>query len=131
MIEQEEPQVLEDLHFELNVWINELRFYKDEIRIFNHRMEEIVRAKKDNKVMANLEHFQNQYIRQVEVIDELRHDIKQHENVLEAVAEKNSASDPSHNYQARHIELKAEVIQFRKLYMELKDEFTLFLAGCA
>ena len=36
--------------------------------------------------MAELEHFQNQYIRQREVIDVLRHDIKQHENFLEKEA---------------------------------------------
>lgn len=128
-VAQEETQVLEDLHFELNVWINELRFYKDEIGIFNHRMEEIVSTKTENGTMAQLEHFQNQYIRQAEVIDVLRHDVKQHENLLEDTAEGKNTGGV--DYAEQHASIKDEMVHFRKLYMELKDEFTLFLASCA
>ena len=74
---------ISDLHFELNLWLNEFKFYKDEIQIFNHRLEEIVSKNTGMEVMSEVEHFQNQYIRQSEVIDVLRHEVKQHENMLE------------------------------------------------
>ena len=72
-----------DLHFDHMEWLNALRFYKEDIGILEHRLEDIVRRNTKNEVMAELEHFQNQFIREREVIDELRHDIKQHENLLE------------------------------------------------
>ena len=30
---------IQDLHFEVSLWINELKFFKDEIKIFNHLPE--------------------------------------------------------------------------------------------
>jgi len=32
-----------ELHFDHRMWLNALRFYKDEIVIFEHRMEDIVK----------------------------------------------------------------------------------------
>ena len=117
---------LQDLHFELNLWINELKFFKDEIKIFNHRLEEIVRANTHQEVLQELEHFQNQYIRQDEVIDELRHEIKQHENILERDAISNPVAVDHRSYED-HAELRDQVDQFKKIYYELKDEFMNFL----
>ncbi|MCB0786643.1 MAG: hypothetical protein KDC02_20845, partial [Flavobacteriales bacterium] len=62
---------INDLHFEHQVWLNNLRFYKDEIAIFEHRLEDVVTRNTDREFLAQVEHFQNQYIREKEVIDEL------------------------------------------------------------
>ncbi|MBL7963235.1 MAG: hypothetical protein JNM31_05240 [Flavobacteriales bacterium] len=111
-----------ELHFEHLLWLNALRFYKDEIGIFERRMEEIVRRNSGQEVMAQLEHFQNQYIREREVIDELRHDIKEHENFLE----KESKERPvalEHRLYKDHAGLRDRYETFEKLYRELKYEF--------
>ncbi|MBK8613803.1 MAG: hypothetical protein IPN85_09965 [Flavobacteriales bacterium] len=111
-----------DLHFDHNMWLNALRFYKDEIGIFEHRMEDIVKRNTGSEAMAQLEHFQNQYIRQREVIDELRHDIKEHENFLE----KESMERPiaiEHRLYKDHGGLRDRFETFEKLYAELKSEF--------
>ena len=107
-----------DLHFELNMWLNEFRFYKDEIRIFNHRLEEIVSKNTAPEVLGDLEHFQNQYIRQVEVLDELRHEVKQHENVLEKEAKDHPVAI-DHRYFEDHSELRDQVEQFKKIYQHI------------
>ena len=65
-----------DLHNDHELWLNKLAFCKEEISILEHRMEEIAKRNTGYEVMAELEHFQNQYIRQREVIDELRHELK-------------------------------------------------------
>ena len=116
-----------DLHFELNLWLNEFKFYKDEIKIFNHRLEDIVSRNTDKEVMKELEHFQNQYIRQIEVIDELRHEVKQHENKLENEAKDNPVAI-EHRYFEDHSELRDQVEQFKKIYVDLKSEFMRFLS---
>ena len=75
--------------------------------------------------MRQIEHFQNQYIRQTEVIDELRHSVKQHENALEKQA-RDFAFGNDHHYYEEHSGLKEEVEQFRKIYTELRKEFMRF-----
>ena len=117
---------LNDLHFDHQEWLNRLRFYKDEIVIFEKRLEDIVRRNTTMEVMAELEHFQNQYIREREVIDELRHDIKQHENFLEReVKERPTAVD--HRLFEDHTELRDRMETFERLYAELKHELHRWL----
>ena len=114
-----------DLHFELNLWLNELKFRKTEVGIFNGRMEEIVSRSNDQEFMRLLEHFQNQYIREIEVIDELRHDIKQHENVLEK--EGSDAMIENNDLLISQKDLRDQMDQFRKIYYELRVEFINYL----
>ena len=117
---------ISDLHFELNLWLNEFKFYKDEIQIFNHRLEDIVSRNTKQEVLQQLEHFQNQYIRQSEVIDELRHEVKQHENMLEKEVENNPVA-VDHRHVEDHTELRDQMEQFKKIYYDLKVEFMKFL----
>ena len=125
--EVENRKYIGDLHFELNLWINELKFYKDEVKIFNHRLEEIVSKNTSKEAMQELEHFQNQYIRENEVIDELKHEIKQHENLLGKEAKDNPVAI-DHRYFEDHTELRDQVEQFKKIYDELKMNFMRFLS---
>lgn len=118
---------ISDLHFEHQVWLNTLQFCKDEIAIFERRMGELATRNTDKALLAELEHFQNQYIRQREVIDVLRHDIKQHENFLEKES-KEHATAIDHRGFGDHTELRNQMETFEKLYRELKDEFYRWVA---
>jgi hypothetical protein len=117
-----------DMHFELKLWLNEFKFYKEEIKIFNRKLEDIVKKRRDMEVMKDVEHFQNQYIRQIEVIDELRHDVKQYENALEKEIKLNPTNVDQQFFED-HSGLNEEVVQFKKIYNELKREFMGFLSG--
>ncbi len=116
-----------DLHFDHMEWLNSLQFYKEEIGIFERRLEEIVRRNNMHEVMAELEHFQNQFIREKEVIDELRHDIKGHENMLEKEAKEHPVAI-DHRYFTDHTDLRDRFHTFEKIYHELKAEFRQWLA---
>ncbi|MBL7982344.1 MAG: hypothetical protein JNL52_11110 [Flavobacteriales bacterium] len=118
---------LSDLHFEHNVWLNTLQFCKEEITIFERRMEELVARNTDKTLLAELEHFQNQYIREREVIDELRHGIKEHENFLEKEMKEHPVAI-EHRAFGDHTELRDRMVTFEKLYRELKDEFHRWLS---
>ena len=118
---------LKDLHFEHKVWLNELKFYKEEVAIFEHRLDELVVRYTKMEVLAKLEQFQNQFIREKEVIDELRHSIKQHENGLAQFAEEHPIAI-DHHYFNDHTGLRDEFVRFRELFAELKHEFLKYLA---
>ncbi|MFZ1689302.1 MAG: hypothetical protein WAU70_17900 [Flavobacteriales bacterium] len=127
MITATEKRVhISDLHNDHKLWLNTLAFCKDEINILEHRMEEIAMRNTASEVMAELEHFQNQYIRQREVIDELRHELKQHENALEKEARDHPIA-VDHRLFTDHTAHREEVATFEKLYRELKEEFTQWL----
>lgn len=117
---------LQDLHSDHRMWINALDFYKLEIGLLEKRLGSIAERNTGGEVMAMLEHFQNQYIRQREVIDELRHEIKQHENALEReVLEHPVAVD--HRLFDDHNEKREAMMTFEKIYRELKDELMRWL----
>lgn len=115
----------QDLHFEHTLWSKELAFAGDEIRFFEKKLGEIVSKISDREVLASLEHFQNQFIRQKEVVDELNHAIGVHEqdlgNRLKADAELDD------NLAETHAKVRDDMMMFRKLFAELKTEFFQFL----
>jgi uncharacterized coiled-coil DUF342 family protein len=118
---------ISDLHSEHTEWLNKLAFTKDEIQSFNNRLAEVIKANNTIEVAANVEHFQNQFIRQREVIDELRHEIKQYENSLIMQVEANPvASD--HRIVVDHPGLRDQMETFERIYAELKIEFNHFLS---
>jgi hypothetical protein len=115
-----------DLRNDQREWLNALAFYKEDIVILEHRLEDIVRRNNKQEVMAELEHFQNRFIREREVIDELRHDIKQEENVLEKELRDHPVAI-EHRYFTDHTDLRDRFTIFEKLYRELKQEFQQWL----
>lgn len=116
-----------DLHFDHMEWLNTLSFYKDELGILERRLEHIVRRNTSNEIMAELEHFQNQFIREREVIDELRHDIKQHENLIGKEAREHPVA-LDHRYFTDHAGLRDRMETCEKIYAELKREYHRWLS---
>lgn len=116
-----------DLHSDHMLWLNTLDFCKQEIGILEKRMEEIAARNTHTDVLAELEHFQNQYIRQREVIDEMRHELKQHENSLEKEVRAHPIA-VDHRLFKDHTTHREAMATFEKLYRELKDEFKHWLA---
>ena len=94
--------------------------------IFEKRMGEIAERNTHTEVMAELEHFQNQYIRQNEVIDELSHELKQHENGLVKEAKEHPIAI-DHRLFNDHTGHREAMRTFEKLYRELKEEFMAWL----
>ena len=119
---------LTQLRAENKFWVTELLFFKDEITYFETQLARIITNNTAQEVMVKVEHFQNQFIRQREVIDEVKHNIKASENELQAFATSHNEIAIGHALFADHVELREEMDTFKKLYSELKDEFRHFLA---
>ncbi|HMT30494.1 MAG TPA: hypothetical protein PKD91_14560 [Bacteroidia bacterium] len=118
---------IEVLHSEHREWLNKLDFYKDDIPVLRKRLEEVVVKNTDHEVLAMVEHFQNQFIIQRNEIDEFRHAIKEHENVLQAAI---NANPTAYNRQrlADHPEMNDRMERFEKIFQEFRMELLRFLA---
>jgi hypothetical protein len=115
-----------DLHFEHQTWKSELFFWKDELRSFKNRLEELVARWTDKGVLARLEHFQNEFILQEGRINEFLEGIEQHEARIAGISMAGEDSmDPV--MVKKHLEFREEMETQRDMFRELKKEFFNFL----
>jgi hypothetical protein len=114
------------LHFEHKLWMNELQFFADEIAIFEHRLEEVLqRHPEEKEALILLEQFQNQFIRQKSVLEELRHDINIHEQTI-AERLKAGFSTPDHKIND-HSKIRENMDSFKAIYANLKTNFYAYM----
>ena len=79
---------LQDMLAEHNEWQAKINFYRSEIERMKETLSKTLRGESNQYNMPHVEHFQNQFILQKDVLDVMRHDFKQHENKIEAHATK-------------------------------------------
>lgn len=118
---------LSDLHFEHKQWMNELKFWEDEIKSFDIRLGEIVTRYTSNEIRARVEHFQNQFILHDEVIDIMKKEVKTHEKVIANYAEDHPVAIDRVHFDD-HTNLRERMDTQRKIYGELKMEYFSFLS---
>lgn len=117
-------QLLE-MHSEHNEWQNKINFYRDEIKGLNKVLSDMVTKSSSPSVLVSVEHFQNQFILQNEVLDIMRHDFKQHENVIEAV-QKGKVGNTESLLADNHDLYREKLDQFGKIFHDLRTEFKAF-----
>lgn len=116
---------VKDLSFDHELWDNEIKYYRNELEIFEHRLEQDVVRLSDNDAFRELEHFQNQFIRQNEVLDILNKRVRQNRKAItresvEGVVDNNTQLISE--YRA----LRDEFETFEKIYADLKKKFVDF-----
>ena len=118
---------IDELHFEHQLWLNEAKFYTDELKIYQKRLEEVASKNNSEDVRKKVEHFQNQFIIQKEQMDTLNHHVNEHEQWLTKYAKENPVAIDKKLF-ADHTVINDKVESFRKIYTELKNEFNKFVA---
>ena len=115
-----------NMHFEHRLWKGELEFWKDELRSFNNRLSELVTRWTNKDVLAQLEHYQNEFVLHGSVIEELEETIEQHE---ERIAGQSITDQNAIDLQLakKHIEFRNSIETQRQIYSELKKDFFRFL----
>jgi len=113
---------IEQFQVELQSWKRELSSTKEEIKSFERELAGLASHSHNRDIFPHIEHFQNNFIRQKEVIDELRHDLPDSPRRLESVFF--STSDGSEH--DLHADLMDRMDMFRKLYSELREKFQQF-----
>lgn len=123
-----ETQVIynSDLHFEHEHWRSELFFWKDEIRSFNNRLEELVIRWTDKEVLARLEHYQNLFILHERRIEEFLESIEKHEHLMAGKSMEGEISMDTVMVK-NHMEYRNKMQLQRDIFRDLKKEFFAFL----
>lgn len=116
------PTQTNDLQ-QINSWKSEVDNVRQEMRAMRSRLEELAHRKTDAEMLVHVEHFQNQFICQLEVADELFHDLKQSAKKLSNNVYVIHDDRPVEDYPA----LQDRMETFEKLYRELKHEFEQFI----
>lgn len=112
-------------HEENTNWMKTLDFYKDEIKIFRSRLEEIAAKNNSTKVLTEVEHFQNQFIIQRDNIDNIAHAIKLNEESLLAEINRNPVA-VDHRKLEYHEKEQDLVETFEKNFSGIREEFNRF-----
>jgi hypothetical protein len=108
-------------------WLKSVDFYDNDLDTLEARLTEIVRKNNGRDTLANVEHFQNQFIVQRNNIDELRHYIQEHSGKVASDVQAH-AGKMELGLLREHEDLKIQFESFEKVMNELRHEFNLFLA---
>ncbi|MFN4083364.1 MAG: hypothetical protein ACK4K9_06995 [Bacteroidia bacterium] len=114
--------VINPLSTEYLQWLTNLSLYKNELKSLENSLSKLSIKISRKDLLAKVEQFQNRFIRQREVLDELRHEIKQYENHLE------EGNLNEFELQIEHYNLKEQFTRFYDLFIELERDFDEFLA---
>jgi len=115
-----------DLHFEHEQWRSELAFWEDELKSFNNRLKELTTRWTNKEVLAQLEHFQNEFILHGGVIEDLQEAIEEHETRI-AGQSKMGEDALDTTMVKKHLEFRNKMETQRQIYADLKKEFFRFL----
>jgi hypothetical protein len=118
---------LSDLHFDNKRWSDELDFCRQEVTLFEKRLGEVAARNTDKDTLSVVEHLQNRFIRENEVIDELMHEINVQESSIVAFAKANPTALDHRSFND-HAILRDKMDSFHKLFQELREEFNRFIA---
>lgn len=115
-----------NMHFEHRQWNRELAFWKDELKSFNNRLSELVTRWTNKDVLAQLEHYQNEFVLHGGVIEDLQEIIEEHETRI-AGQSKTGEDALDTQLAKKHIEFRNRIETQRHIYAELKKGFFRFL----
>jgi len=97
------------------------------IHIFQTHLEKIIDDNPENKnIRPQVEHFQNQFIVQNEVIDVLKHDLNISERQLASFTKEMSLVGYEFERLDNHSMVRDRFLTARKIFTELKEEFHRF-----
>ena len=116
---------VKDLSFDHELWDNEMKFYRNELEIFEHRLEQDVVRLTDREALRQLEHFQNQFIRQNEVLDILNKRVRKNRKNIARISVDGGVAD-DHDFVKNYVQLRDEFETFEKIYYDLKRKFVDF-----
>lgn len=124
----ESPTQTSDLQEQINTWKTEVNTVREDLQMMRERLAQLAFSKTNATIMAQVEHFQNRFIRQAEVADEMYHDLKQSAKKISANGQLHVIHDdrPVDDYDT----LQERMETFQKLFEELKTDFNHFIPAC-
>ncbi len=116
---------LNQLQFESNTWKRLLCFMMDENIHLKNRIAEILKNDTDNNLLEEIENFQNNLVRQDEVISLLRHDTAELDKLL--VREIFEDGEIAKEINKKLKDLRNNISTAEKQFTKMKLEFNNYL----
>ena len=117
---------IEQFREELQSWKYELSSVKEEVRHFERNLEIMAAKKLSKDLLAQVEHFQNLFICQKEVIDQLRHDLPDSGNKVANIFSSLRSPSGVESMEIFPGDPEDRMNIFRKIYREIRQDFLRF-----
>lgn len=117
---------IKSLHLEYRLWIAELNFDINLIRIFNDRLLEIGEENKPAETKKKLQDFEKKFSVSRDTIDSLRHRMHLEKMNLAAIARENPKPGLKISIPENYAFIRNDFFEFRVSFNDLKSEFLRF-----
>ncbi len=108
-------------------WERGIAFYQDDLKILEHRLQEISQMYNNVEVKSNIEHYQNQFIIQQNNLSVLSKRMKDHAHHIHQDVHEH-AQHLTEETIAEHDALKEDYLTLEKSILELRHDFYRFLS---
>ncbi len=120
---------IRELHFDHELWLNEMAFWRQEIEILDKYLANIISSITDTKSRVEVEHFHNQFIIQRSFINSLKHHIKAQEKLIAELEQDINNRKLQQKKADDEYEIRDRMLTNQKLYNELKSSFKSWLSN--
>ena len=107
-------------------WRENLRNYRSELSSYREKLQDVISQKVPRSELPNVEHYDNQFQIQLNNINKLKHDIKEHERASLFTHSLNLTHPES--VQQMHENLLDQYTSLEGTILDLKKEFTAFVS---
>lgn len=120
---------IRELHFDHELWLIEMAFWKQEIEVLDKYLAAVNASYSDTVVRAEVEHFQNQFIIQLNFINSLKNDVKAQESLISLLEKDISNKKLQQKKADDEYDIRDRMLTNQKLYIELKQSFKQWLSN--
>jgi hypothetical protein len=120
---------IRELHFDHELWLIEMAFWKQEIEVLDKYLAAVNASYSDTVVRAEVEHFQNQFIIQLNFINSLKNDVKAQEALISLLENDISNKKLQQKKADDEYDIRDRMLTNQKLYVELKQSFKKWLSN--
>jgi hypothetical protein len=120
---------IRELHFDHELWLIEMAFWKQEIDVLDKYLAAVNASYSDTVVRAEVEHFQNQFIIQLNFINSLKNDVKAQESLISLLEQDISNKKLQQKKADDEYDIRDRMLTNQKLYVELKQSFKQWLSN--
>ena len=120
---------IRELHFDHELWLIEMAFWKQEIEVLDKYLAAVNASYSDTVVRAEVEHFQNQFIIQLNFINSLKNDVKAQEALISLLEKDISNKKLQQKKADDEYDIRDRMLTNQKLYVELKQSFKQWLSN--
>ena len=120
------PPSIMRLHLSCRIWIAEMNFDIDILRIFDDYLQELSVKENGSEIKTGIHYFLKQFVDTRKEIDELRDGFHILKMKLAAFSKEKKPLEDNNPEIAHYADIKKRYVIFRKAFNKLKNEFSDF-----